>query len=173
MKRLITGLLSALFIWAIPVQAAPAHINNSTDSTEVQQTTTQLTPSASDEVSQKSAKEVEPEQLPEPETVEVEQHPVGCENYSHIVQQYDWNTNVALAICQAESSGNPLAVGDDYPIAGLHAPSCGLYQVRTLVGRPDCESLKDPATNIAWAHSIYLGQGWNAWSVCRTKVSCY
>lgn len=70
-----------------------------------------------------------------------------------------------MAIMQAESGCTPTAVGDNYPIAGLLAPSCGLLQIRTLEGRPDCESLKDPATNIEWAYKIYTGQSYNAWSV--------
>lgn len=108
-----------------------------------------------------------------PAPVSPPQPPVGCENYRGLMAQYNWNVNVAAAICQAESGGRPFAVGDDYPINGLHAPSCGLFQIRTLAGRPTCEALKDPATNIAWAYRIYLGQGYKAWSVCRTKVACY
>lgn len=107
---------------------------------------------------------------PEPQPV---QHPVGCENYQHLINQYNWNKTVMTAICQAESSGNPSAVGDTRVIGGIYAPSCGLFQIRTLQGRPSCEALKDPATNVAWAYRIYLGQGYNAWSVCRSKVSCY
>ena len=99
--------------------------------------------------------------------------PIGCGNYTHMIAQYDWNVNVATAICQAESSGNPIAIGDNYPINGLHAPSCGLFQVRTLASRPSCSELQDPSTNIAWAYKVYKGQGWYAWSVCKTKVSCY
>lgn len=71
-----------------------------------------------------------------------------------------------LAIMKAENQGcDSSQVGDNYPIAGLLAPSCGLLQVRTLAGRPDCESLKDPATNILWAYKIWTGQGYDAWSM--------
>jgi len=71
-----------------------------------------------------------------------------------------------MAIMQAESSCNPNAVGDTYPIAGLLAPSCGLFQIRTLTGRPDCEALKDPATNIEWAYKVSGGgANWKPWSV--------
>lgn len=66
---------------------------------------------------------------------------------------------------QKESNCNPNAVGDNFVIAGLHAPSCGLLQVRTLKNRPDCETLKDPATNIDWAYKIWRSQGYKAWSV--------
>lgn len=101
------------------------------------------------------------------------QHPIGCENYRELVSQYDWNVSVMLQIMKAESSCNPSSVGDNYPIRGLLAPSCGLFQIRTLSSRPSCEALKDPATNIAWAYRIYQGQGYPAWTVCRTKVACY
>ena len=100
-------------------------------------------------------------------------HPTGCDNYVAEIAKYAWNQTVAINVMSAESGCNPYAVGDNYPINGLHAASCGLFQIRTLSGRPDCESLKDPATNVAWAYKVYLSQGWGAWSVCRTKVSCY
>ena len=119
--------------------------------------------------------EIKPQpQAPSPEPVKPEpiQHPIGCENYRQLISQYNWNVNVMLQIAQAESGCNPSAVGDTWVIRGLYAPSCGLFQVRTLAGRPDCESLKDPATNIAWAYKIYMGQGYPAWSVCKTKVNC-
>lgn len=114
---------------------------------------------------------VEPPQavvIPQPES-----WPKGCEHYVAEVQKYAWNVSVAVNVMRAESGCNPTAIGDNYPINGLHAASCGLYQVRTLTGRPDCETLKNPATNIQWAWRVYQSQGWSAWSVCRTKVSCY
>lgn len=66
----------------------------------------------------------------------------------------------------AESNGRHDAVGDNYPIAGLHAASCGLWQIRTLAGRPSCEQLKDPQTNLEWAWKISSqGTDWTPWSV--------
>lgn len=99
------------------------------------------------------------------------QHP--CDAHRQQLAQYDWDVEIMLNVMHAESRCNTNAVGDDYPIRGLHAPSCGLLQVRTLPGRPSCAALKDPATNIAWAYRIYQGQGMRAWSVCKTKVKCY
>ena len=73
------------------------------------------------------------------------------------------------AICQAESGGNSQAVGDDYVIAGLYAPSCGLWQIRTLAGRPSCDELKDPQTNLEWAWKISnQGTNWSPWSVYKS-----
>lgn len=113
-----------------------------------------------------------PEAEPKAE-VQPESWPKGCEHYVAEVTKYAWNASVMVRVMSAESGCNPQAVGDNYPIRGLHAPSCGLFQVRTLAGRPSCEELKNPITNIQWAWRIYQSQGYSAWSVCRTKVSCY
>lgn len=91
--------------------------------------------------------------------------PVVCEPFHEILEKYDWDASVMAAIMRAESGCNTGAIGDTWVISGLYAPSCGLFQIRTLAGRPDCESLKDPSTNIEWAYKIYKGQGLAAWSV--------
>lgn len=116
--------------------------------------------------------EIEQPQLSKTEEVQAVPEPTqetpkktGCEAYRSEIAKYDWNVNVMMAVMQAESGCNTRAVGDNYPIKGLHAPSCGLLQIRTLKGRPSCEALKDPATNIAWGYKIYQGQGLKAWSV--------
>ena len=88
----------------------------------------------------------------------------GCEQYRSLLAQYDWNVDTMMYAMKKESSCNPNAVGDNYPINGLHAVSCGLLQVRTLAGRPSCAQLKDPATNIATAYKIWQGQGYRAWT---------
>ncbi|RYF29593.1 MAG: hypothetical protein EOO17_00825 [Chloroflexi bacterium] len=89
----------------------------------------------------------------------------GCESFLPLVSKYDWDVKIMMAIMQAESTCRSDAIGDTQPIAGLLAHSCGLFQIRTLAGRPTCEQLKDPATNIDWAYRIYKGQGLRAWSV--------
>jgi hypothetical protein len=102
---------------------------------------------------------IAPEQVEQPT-----QAPVlsGCE----IASSYDWDYRTAYAVCMAESSGDSNAVGDNYAIAGLHAPSCGLMQIRTLKGRPSCEELKDPKTNMDWAYKISNnGTNFNPWTV--------
>lgn len=116
--------------------------------------------------------EIEQPQLSKQEVVTAQSTPTqdipkqtGCEAYREEVSKYDWNINLMLAIAKAESGCRTDAVGDNYPIRGLHAPSCGLFQVRSLKGRPSCEALKDPSTNIYWAYKIYKGQGLKAWSV--------
>lgn len=110
--------------------------------------------------------------VPEPAPVVVQ--PVGCEAYRNEVAKYGWNVEVALAVMKAESGCNPNSVGDNFVINGLYAPSCGLFQVRTLIGRPTCEELKNPEINVAYAHGLYLANGWSPWSVCNHGiVSCY
>lgn len=166
----------ALVIFGFLVKAPapqPEHFNNQQSGTSqtVQAIANEIKPQAQEPSPQLStvAEEVEA-----PVTEPVVTHPVGCEHYRQLVAQYAWNVEVFMRICNAESGGNPYAVGDTYPINGLLAYSCGLYQVRELPGRPSCEELKDPATNIAWAYRIYQGQGLSAWSVCTNgKAQCY
>lgn len=114
--------------------------------------------------------EVPAVKAPEPPKVEVPPPTppvVGCESYRSLVTQYDWDVEIMMRAMRLESSCNTMAVGDDRVIGGIYAPSCGLLQVRTLPGRPDCTSLKDPSTNIEWAYKIWKGQGYSAWSVLR------
>jgi len=105
-------------------------------------------------------------EAPKPQPVVTRSAPVGCEPYRSLVSQYNWNVQIAMAVMQAESGCNPASVGDTRPINGLLAPSCGLFQIRTLKGRPSCEALKDPATNVEWAYKVYTGRGsFKPWSV--------
>jgi hypothetical protein len=106
--------------------------------------------------------------------VQAVMHPTGCENYRTIVEKYNWNTSVALAVMKAESGCRPYAIGDNRVIGGIYAPSCGLFQIRTLAGRPSCTQLHEPETNVAWAYRLYTSNGWQPWSVCNHGiVSCY
>jgi hypothetical protein len=76
----------------------------------------------------------------------------GCSTYQSTFEQYSWNISVAMAICQAESSGNPYAVSatNDY----------GLMQIHD-------DEVFNPYQNIATAYSIYTRQGWDAWTTFR------
>lgn len=92
--------------------------------------------------------------------------PHGCEQWRPLVQQYGWDENIAMAVMEAESTCNQNNIGDNRVIGGLYAPSCGLFQIRTLEGRPTCDQLKDPAVNIEWAWKLYNSpRGWTHWSV--------
>lgn len=111
---------------------------------------------------------------PKPITAERTVWPTNCEAYRRIAARYSWNVNSALDVMHKESGCNPYAVGDNYPINGLYAPSCGLFQVRTLRDRPSCEQLKNPETNIAWAYRLYQANGWQPWTVCNKGIArCY
>lgn len=70
-----------------------------------------------------------------------------------------------MAVMEAESHCRSDDVGDQRVIAGVYAPSCGLMQVRTLPGRPNCEQLKDPETNIATAYGLYAKHGFQPWTM--------
>lgn len=154
-------ILKYLAIVAIVIVAAP--INKQVDQIEPETVTVRYQPQLIQE-------------MPEPETVKAEVvteistpkqniPKKGCEAYRDEVAKYDWNVNLMLAIAKAESGCNTNAVGDNYPIRGLHAPSCGLFQIRTLASRPSCAALQDPAVNVSWAYKIYQGQGLKAWTV--------
>lgn len=164
-KTIIRIFIVLTLIWVAlnePPQQAKADINKQA----VPTTTTQQESVA--EQSQPQATVV-----PAPAVPPAPSYPKGCENYVALVQKYDWNTTVAINVMRAESGCNPSAVGDTRPINGLLAPSCGLFQVRTLKGRPSCEELKNPAVNVEWAYRLFKGGGWRHWSVCKTRVSCY
>ncbi len=89
----------------------------------------------------------------------------GCEQYRALIQKYEWDSRLFMAIMEAESRCVSNRVGDDYPINGVHAVSCGLMQVRTIAPwRGTCEQLKDPEFNIDIAYKVYVGQGLTAWS---------
>lgn len=71
-----------------------------------------------------------------------------------------------MAVMQAESGCRQDAVGDTWAIGGVTAPSCGLFQVRTIAAwRGTCDQLKDPAFNVEKAYKVYQGQGWKAWTM--------
>ncbi len=67
----------------------------------------------------------------------------------------------AIAVALAESSGNPNAIGDS-------GTSYGLWQIHWTV-HPDTytsdpKELFDPQANAYAAYTVFLQQGWNAWS---------
>jgi hypothetical protein len=79
----------------------------------------------------------------------------GCSNYEPTFAQYGWNVSVAMAICEAESSGNPNAVSqtNDYGLMQIH-DGLALYG----------DKIYDPYFNISIAYIKYQTQGWEAWS---------
>lgn len=92
--------------------------------------------------------------------------PRSCSDYLSYAQKYsDWDINIVMAVMEPESGCNTGSVGDTWVINGLYAPSCGLMQIRTLSGRPTCEQLKDPTTNIEWAHRLWKANGFQPWTM--------
>ena len=76
--------------------------------------------------------------------------------------------DVAVAIAKSESGLNPNAVGDiplEYEYEGRTiGHSCGIFQIRVLPSRPNCEELKDIDTNIRFARKLYDSSGFQPWS---------
>lgn len=98
------------------------------------------------------------EQTPNQAEANVVLNPVGCSNYRYLVEQYDWNVSIAMAIMQAESGCNPEASNwsDNHRTC---IGSFGLFQLACFwTGAPF-----DPATNVAKAYEIYSRSGWVPW----------
>lgn len=122
-----------------------------------------------------------PSVAPTPETVtEVPQSEptqaivsYGCDSYRSEFEKYGWDTAVMLKICKCESSGNPLAVGDNhltYLVNGVrYGYSVGLLQIRYLPGREHYGDLTNPTINISAGYDIFSRQGYNAWT-CYRKI---
>lgn len=88
-----------------------------------------------------------------------------------IVEAFPEDPRTALAVAKAESGLVADRVGDthiEFTRDGVTmGHSCGLFQVRVLPGRPDCETLKDARTNIAFARKLWEKSGWSPWSAWK------
>ncbi len=85
-------------------------------------------------------------------------------NYCPLVHLYDdWPTNVAYAVCMAESYGRPAAVNrDDIHYNGCRG-SYGLFQIGCIHASP--QTMLDPHKNVAKAHELYKrNNSWQPWS---------
>lgn len=107
------------------------------------------------------------QETPESQTV------TGCAAYRSLLAQYEWNVEVAINVCNAESNGNASNDNpEDYHLTCMG--SRGLFQI-------GCDStdnyagMFDPTTNIAQAYALYSRRGWQPWSstTCAVKVRCY
>ena len=176
MKYIIVVLLSALLA-TLTAQTAPvnkvAKVEAKAETVQVvapekatgatqtlMEQKTKVTPetkvAATASVSQSSTiKQTTPEPAPQPQVVLT-----GCSSYRQYFNQYSWNVNVAEAICEAESRGNPNAIS---PINYDGLRDYGLMQ---LHGEP----ILDPASNIAAAYHKYQVQGWEAWTTYNTRA---
>lgn len=181
MRILIAVLLSVALFQAIPAEAEHSDINNIV---RKQANVEQARKSATEDVATLQEKTPEPvENLSEPVAVtspsvkaeEPTPPPVtpatGCEKYRSIIAQYSWNVDVAIAVCNAESSGNANTSNmNDYHSFAHCRGSFGLFQINCSHG-----IVHDPVKNIAIAAKMYDARGWQPWSAttCKYKVKCY
>lgn len=95
----------------------------------------------------------------------------GCEAYRDLIDNYDWNVEVAMQVCSAESGGNPQAsnMNDYHSFAGCRG-SHGLFQINCSHGK-----VYDPARNVQIAYQMWQARKWQPWSAttCKYKVKCY
>ena len=89
----------------------------------------------------------------------------GCEKYRHIMEQYDWNVQTAMAICKLESGGNTNAANWKDSHATCDG-SFGLFQIGCLHGYT-VEQLKDPNINIRIAYKLWKSNGWWPWTTYK------
>lgn len=93
--------------------------------------------------------------------IEIQLPNIACAQYAPLFEQYSWDVHTAVAICQAESSGNP-----NPPLNGsINYDGVSDYGLMQLHG----VNITDPAENISYAYyHKYLTQGWNAWSTFKS-----
>jgi len=99
------------------------------------------------------------EPIPEPVV-----YPAGCANYVSVIEQYDWDVSIAVAVARAESGCRPDATNSSNYNGSVDR---GFFQVNSIhadmVGG-ELDKLYIPTTNIKVAYSIYTSSGWRAWS---------
>lgn len=95
----------------------------------------------------------------------------NCDLARQLINQYDWNKDVAYNVMVAESgcNANNQNLGDYHSFAGCRG-SFGLFQINCSHGQ-----VYDPAKNVAIAYSMWKASGWQPWSAttCKYKVACY
>lgn len=101
-------------------------------------------------------------ETPEPKTQTTEpvKEPTARTGDCSLVNNYDWDRQVAYAVCMAESGGNPNAVNwnDNH---GVCIGSFGLMQLGCIhAHRGD---IHDPISNMNIAYQIYKEQSWYPW----------
>ena len=88
----------------------------------------------------------------------------NCEQYRSLVEQYDWNVEVVLAIMRGESGCNPNAInGQDN-----HKNCVGSYSLMQVgcLHYTDGQDKLDPATNIMVAYGVYKrAGGFTPWTI--------
>lgn len=93
----------------------------------------------------------------------------ACDAYDDLLaRHFGDDIRIAKAVMRAESGCRADAVGDGHITyvqnGTTYGMSCGLFQIRFLPGRPNCEQMKNPSENIAYAGQLYHSQGFRPWS---------
>jgi hypothetical protein len=96
-------------------------------------------------------------------------HNSQTEDPTSLIQKYfpqnEWER--AKNVMLHESGGKADAIGDNFPIRGQTIPSVGLFQIRTLPGRPSAQQLSDPDFNVKYAAQMFKEQGWGPWTAAH------
>lgn len=97
----------------------------------------------------------------------------GCDAVRAEVSKYSgWDVNIMTAISRAESSCQIDRVGDKHlkfvKNGRQYGYSLSVLQVRILPGREHCDN-SDLSVNVACAHKIWQGQGYEAWTAYKNK----
>jgi len=102
---------------------------------------------------------VEPEEVTVPEPIaQPASYEAPTAGDCSLVYNYDWDTTTALAVCLAESGGNPNAFNGNDVHNGC-VGSIGLFQIACLHEGASF----DPATNVETAYRLYNRSGWTIW----------
>lgn len=132
---------------------------------------------------------VEPPVAPAPTaTPPISTPPPSC---AEEIKKYGWNQSVAYNVMMVESKGNYTILNNN-PRTGDYSVGCfqinlmggnllSKYRVATTLGYTGSATvaelepwLKNATNNVAVAHKLWLGSGWQPWSftTCK-KVACY
>lgn len=87
----------------------------------------------------------------------------GCE----LVNKYDWDKQIAYAVCMAESGGNAMASNFNDKHNGCIG-SFGLMQIACIHTNKQAEY--NPEANMAKAYEIYQRSGWKPWGAFTSKA---
>ena len=101
----------------------------------------------------------------------------GCNTIKDSIERYtDWNVNIMTAISMAESgcnaSKNNLTKTEThigYDGSVVCVGSYGALQVGCVHKLNDVSSLDNLNVNVDVAHSVWLGQGYNAWTTYSSE----
>jgi hypothetical protein len=78
-----------------------------------------------------------------------------------LADSYNWNAQIARAVCMAESHGRANA----YRVNTNGTNDAGIMQINSIhADLISSEDRFDPIKNMRAAYQIYQGSGWKAWS---------